>query len=245
MKGQPEAWSGAAAMRPGIGVFTGHAGDNKRHRHWAHQITIGLQGPVTILTEQHSITALGVFIRAGNQHRLNACEAISLYIDPTSNLAGQLLAEIGPSAGITTLPEKTTARLLAAFPTQSQLDQAITRVAGIHGAYVPASSEIDNVRSALEAGLRDGTTVDRAMLAALVERSPSRFSHWFREQTGMPLRSYRKWLRLVLALECAASGRSLIDAAMTAGFSDQAHFSRAVSEAFGITPKALIQLFGR
>ncbi|MEQ3620949.1 MAG: helix-turn-helix domain-containing protein [Marinobacter sp.] len=71
--------------------------------------------------------------------------------------------------------------------------------------------------------------------------SSSRFSHWFSEQAGLPFRSYKKWLKLLLAFELTQS-RSLTDAAITAGFSDQAHFCRAAMEAFGVNPATIKQL---
>ncbi|WP_372799588.1 helix-turn-helix domain-containing protein [Litorivivens sp.] len=56
------------------------------------------------------------------------------------------------------------------------------------------------------------------------------------------MRSYRKWLRLITALEIALTTTNLSQAATEAGFSDQAHFTRAVREAFGISPTQLMKL---
>lgn len=53
----------------------------------------------------------------------------------------------------------------------------------------------------------------RDEMAALVHLSPTRFSHWFVEQTGLPLRSYAKWLHLTQALQHLAKGVRLIEAA--------------------------------
>ncbi len=76
----------------------------------------------------------------------------------------------------------------------------------------------------------------RQRLAKLAGLSESRFSHWFREQTGMPLRSYRKWLRLVHGLEQVLGGHNLTVAAYEADFADQAHFSRTFVQMFGVKP---------
>jgi AraC-like DNA-binding protein len=80
----------------------------------------------------------------------------------------------------------------------------------------------------------------RGQLAALVGLSETRFSHWFREHTGMPLRSYRKWLRLVRGLEHALRGGNLTDAAHQAAFADQAHFSRTFLQMFGVRASDLV-----
>jgi len=76
----------------------------------------------------------------------------------------------------------------------------------------------------------------RYEMAALVHLSPSRFSHWFVEQTGLPLRSYAKWLRLTQALQHVAKGVRLTEAAHKAGFSDSAHFSWTFRTLLGIDP---------
>ena len=83
--------------------------------------------------------------------------------------------------------------------------------------------------------LREGKNLDRDTLARRVGLSPTRFSHWFVEQSGIPLRSYKKWLKLRLAMEALLDGQKPTHAAMQAGFSDLAHMSRAFSESFGLT----------
>jgi AraC-like DNA-binding protein len=61
----------------------------------------------------------------------------------------------------------------------------------------------------------------------------------FVEQTGLPFRTYLLWLRLMRGLEAFASGASLTDAALDAGFADSAHFSRTFRRMFGTTAAAL------
>jgi AraC-like DNA-binding protein len=83
--------------------------------------------------------------------------------------------------------------------------------------------------------LRAGTNPDRDTLARHIGLSPTRFSHWFVEQSGIPLRSYKKWLKLRMAMDALLDSEKPTDAAMQAGFSDLAHMSRAFSESFGLT----------
>jgi len=73
-------------------------------------------------------------------------------------------------------------------------------------------------------------------LARTVGLSPSRFQHIFTAEAGVPFRRYRGWQRLRSAIRDAASGATLTQAAHAAGFSDQAHFSRAFRAAFGAPP---------
>ena len=70
------------------------------------------------------------------------------------------------------------------------------------------------------------------------------FPHWFTECTGLPLRSYRKWLKLLTGFELSRE-MSLTDAAIASGFSDQAHFCRSVTEAFGVSPTVIQRLLSK
>ena len=82
---------------------------------------------------------------------------------------------------------------------------------------------------------------DRRSLAAMVHVSPERFSHWFVEQTGLPLRSYLKWVRLIESLRQLAAGGSLTEAAHLGGFSDSAHLSRTFRAMLGSSPANLLK----
>ncbi|EDY87626.1 transcriptional regulator, AraC family [gamma proteobacterium HTCC5015] len=76
-------------------------------------------------------------------------------------------------------------------------------------------------------------------LAEVVNLSPTRFIHLFKEQTGVPIRRFRQWVRMKTVITYVADGSSLTDAALDAGFTDSAHFSRAFRNMFGITPSSV------
>jgi len=80
-------------------------------------------------------------------------------------------------------------------------------------------------------------------LASHVALSPSRFSHLFRAQTGLPLRRYQLWLRLQQAVRAAGRGESLTTLAHAAGFADSAHLARTFRRMFGLAPRDLLAAF--
>lgn len=55
----------------------------------------------------------------------------------------------------------------------------------------------------------------------------------------MSAQSYAVWTRLVEACSYLAGGRSLTSAALQAGFSDAAHFSRTFRKTFGLAPSQI------
>lgn len=89
--------------------------------------------------------------------------------------------------------------------------------------------------------LRDrvAETVPLEELAAAVHLSPSRLRHLFVQETGMPLRTYALWRRLLHVWELLMQGETLANAAHAAGFADSAHLSRTARTMFGLPPSAM------
>jgi AraC-like DNA-binding protein len=54
------------------------------------------------------------------------------------------------------------------------------------------------------------------------------------------VQAYTRWVRLIVALEQVAAGRSITDAAHQAGFTDGSHATRACREMFGLSPSDAI-----
>jgi AraC family transcriptional regulator len=85
--------------------------------------------------------------------------------------------------------------------------------------------------------------VDQAVslneVSAVARLSPSRFRHLFVQETGMPLRTYVLWRRLLHVWTLLVQGETLSTAAHAAGFADSAHLSRTARTMFGVAPSAL------
>ncbi|MFZ6639346.1 helix-turn-helix transcriptional regulator [Undibacterium sp. TC4M20W] len=76
-------------------------------------------------------------------------------------------------------------------------------------------------------------------LARLVHLSESRFTHLFRQQTGMSLSRYLLWSRMVDAVAAVAQGNNMTAAAHASGFADLAHMSRTFRSMMGVAPSEL------
>jgi AraC-like DNA-binding protein len=83
---------------------------------------------------------------------------------------------------------------------------------------------------------------DGAQLAQLVHLSASRFTHLFRQQTGLSLSRYLLWTRILNTIDAIALGQNMTQAAHSAGFADSAHMSRSFRSIFGITPSELLKM---
>lgn len=244
-KGSSEhlAWSGRAAIDVGMGVFEGQAGDNREHCHWAHQLSMGLRGPIEVISEGRTYQAPAIFIAAGTPHQLAPSAVRSVYLDPTSAVSQALCRRLNAQAGIVAVPSDLAELCHHRFITAPSLAEGLTQLRqALQGSSRPDVSDplLQGVLAKLQQGIQDASIPDRRNLARLAGLSESRFSHWFCEHTGMPLRSYRKWLRLIHGLQQVLEGQTLTEAAHLAQFSDQAHFTRTFVQMFGIRPSDLV-----
>lgn len=73
-------------------------------------------------------------------------------------------------------------------------------------------------------------------VAAAAGLSESRLAHLFRAEVGLTFRAYARWFQLGRAARAIAVGKSLTEAAHSAGFSDLAHFTRTFVAMFGLAP---------
>lgn len=230
------SWDGKAWISPGLGIFLGRVGSHNWHSHMAHQITINLAARLTVNSQTVSVSADAICITAGVTHQIEADEVLSIYLDGLSAEARALSRE--PDAELTPIQvnDSSTLQALLTEPNASaqQIRAEVRNVLRL-GSMPALDPRLLSVFTALNESLND-----RQALAELVHLSPTRFSHWFVEQAGLPLRSYRKWVRLIMALQHVANGANLTQAAHSAGFADAAHFSRTFRCLFGIDPSSAL-----
>jgi AraC-like DNA-binding protein len=77
-------------------------------------------------------------------------------------------------------------------------------------------------------------------LAERAHLSPSRFQVLFREATGLPVRNYLLWRRLLEAVERLQAGEPVTAVAHATGFADAAHLSRSFRRIIGAAPSSLL-----
>lgn len=210
------------AVGEGYAVYRGPVTDSAFHRHAAFQIAIAVEGEVAMVdatAARHRAVALVVppMVR----HRvLAAAELLTFFVEPHCVFASQLRKRYG--SGISAAPEM---RDLCADD--------------IGPAGACPSSELDpRLLNAMNT-LRD-RSVPMPALAATAGLSPQRLRALARQQLGMPLARWRAWERLRRAAEALRAGQSLADAAVTAGYADQAHLTRQMREMMGLTPAAVL-----
>jgi AraC-like DNA-binding protein len=233
-------------MGAGWAVFVGHAGDNHMHSHHALQLAVAEVGDIAAAVHGHDeVTAPGILIDGGVVHRLTPGRVRLFYVE-ANGLVGRSLSSHCHN-GIRTLSDTERCDVVVRWPTASVTGpSSLLDALGIAeklSAMHPEKDRVDRVIASLTQRLEG--TMRLTELAAESALSPSRFRHLISERVGMPLRPYVRWLRLQRALESAARGASLTEAAQSAGFADAAHLTRTMRRHFGVAPSAILALLRR
>lgn len=240
MTARPGIWQGQARMGLGWGEFVGVTGDNAPHSHHAVQVLLSEQPQPLWTAASGWQDVRGALLGPELRHHLSSNgEPVRLiYVEPHSGAGRQLMTALDDGLRVLAVDECKTAQ--RTLETADAPDRALAEL------LLPASegsrqndgdSDIETWIAALPTSLPDRLTA--ADCARQLGLSSSRFLHRFRAHTGLPLRPYLRWLRLLVALRAAMQGASLTDAAHAAGFSDAAHFTRTFRRHFGMAPSAL------
>lgn len=221
---------------------------NDPHAHHAVQVTLALEGDFELESGSRRAAGDVVAVAPDALHAFNARGLFAhVYIEPECRAgraaANALFAGDEPLSRVTGIPLGDLAgEMAAAFKRKDDRNlthlgrRVIERLAGGTSAAEP-DARVREILAWVQARLDYPVSLaDAAELAGL---SKARVRHLFVEQTGLPFRTYLLWLRLMKGLEAFASGASLTDAALGAGFSDSAHFSRTFRRMFGTAAAAL------
>jgi len=103
----------------------------------------------------------------------------------------------------------------------------------------PGRHRMVAVREYIDAHFQEDLSVDR--LGRLVGLSRVHLTRAFSKAFGVPPHIYLNMVRLRRAQNALLSGHSLADAAISAGFADQSHFSRRFKGSIGLAPGAWLK----
>ena len=201
-----------------------------------------LQGPLELsLGKCRLIRRMAVVSRDAN-HAVDARGGdIALLLLDADDVAAQRLAHLPP--GIELWSRLNQLALPSMSSTCTELFNWVDVLLQKLGTQAPARVHSGPILRAIRFVAREVEHVPRLADAALAAQlSPSRLSHLFRAEVGLPFRRFVLWARLKRAAEVAARGASITECALAAGFSDGAHFSRTFRRHFGLSPSAVLSL---
>lgn len=244
-RGDFVAWSGVCG-------FLGEGGAGAPitpHSHYAIQLAIGAPAGLRVQFGRHGAwqpcAAALVPSRATHSIDVSACEMSAvLFVEPetpegkalATRLQGQL--ELLDAAAVS----QQAVALMQAWREGShdavravcvQLIRELSGAAPREPSDARVLAAIEYIRERVD------QSVSLAEVAEAAHLSPGRFRHLFVAETGMPLRTYLLWRRLLHVWTLLMDGETLSTAAHAAGFADSAHLSRTARSMFGLPPSVL------
>jgi AraC family transcriptional regulator len=240
------AWTGVCG-------FIGQGGGDAPiapHAHYAIQLVIGAPSGLRVQFgrrgEWQECAAALIPSRATHSIDVNACDmSVVLFIEPETPEGRALTARLhgAPELLDAGAVADAAARLAHAWRVERshdavaavcmQLLQDVSRTAARAPSDPRVLAAVETIRQRVD------RPVTLAEVARAAQLSPERFRHLFVEQTGMPLRTYVLWRRLLHVWTLLMNGETLSGAAHAAGFADSAHLSRTARTMFGLPPSVL------
>lgn len=224
------AWGGQFVFGDAFAAYFGPADDNDLHEHAAYQIVLGAGTDAVVVDENGEERCSACFlIRPLVPHAVRSDGPLTLvYLDPqfalALDLADRLNAEDINQLTASDLPFDLDAKPEVVFETIR--DMTIS-------ASPPIDPRLDQALSILRTEPGQTSIGESASKCGISE---SRLRALAREQFGVPLSTWLVWRKLEHAAKALSAGASLAEAALAGGFSDQAHFTRAMRRMFGVTP---------
>jgi AraC-like DNA-binding protein len=235
----PSLWH----LDEGWSVFAGPLGRNAPHSHSTAVCLAGLYGKFRLRVEGSAWQSCrAAVVPAGTTYEFDvAGEPLGvLYLEPDKGRAESLMPLVRnaeETAGAL-IGDGDVSHMRALFeerPLQSQMRSSTKDLLSFVSRRSRRTPD-PRVVHALAILQQPSEDASLTRIAAAANLSPSRFQHVFTAEVGVPFRRYRLWQRLRAAIAESVAGATLTDAAHSAGFADQAHFSRAFRATFGAPP---------
>jgi AraC-like DNA-binding protein len=250
----PRPYEGDFVAWNGGGVFIGQGGGSvpiAPHSHYAIQLAIGMPSGLRVQFGRRGAwqPCAAALIPSRATHSIDVADtgwSAVLFVEPETPQGRGLSARL---AGSPLCFERETlssaiARLEHAWRVEQTVEavenacrELVGELAGTAATQDPSDprvlAAIEHIRSHLD----DVPSLEDA--ARVANLSPSRFRHLFVAETGMPMRTYVLWRRLLRVWSLLMRGETLSSAAHAAGFADSPHLSRTARTMFGLAPSTM------
>lgn len=243
-RGDFVAWTGGCA-------FIGEGGgDVSPHSHYAIQLVIGAPTGLRVQFGRRGPwqSCLAALVPSRATHSIDVADcqwAAVLFIEPETSEGKALAARLRGELEVLDIDSAAMGaeRLYRAWNTEKspgavkavclELVREISQTAPREPSDPRVLAAVEYIRQRVDQAVSLNEVAEAAKL------SPSRFRHLFVQETGMPLRTYVLWRRLLHVWTLLMQGETLSTAAHAAGFADSAHLSRTARSMFGLAPSAL------
>jgi AraC-like DNA-binding protein len=237
------AWRGRIFLDAGALLYVGPGAPADEHAHNAVQLVWSRDGVFEIAAAGRNLRRSAVLVPSAAAHTLDATgSAIATLLVEFHDARGAALDAAARREGYRDL---TAALAEVPFPSHdlaahdvATLCDRVLAALGATARTAPITAITRRAIGYIEHHLDGVPRV--ADVARQLSVSPTRVTHQFTSEVGIPFRRFVLWTRIKRAVEAHRAGRDLTAAAIEAGFSDAAHFSRTFRAMFGLSPSLVL-----
>lgn len=215
------------------------------HKHWMLQLFISSEEALNIEIEEESVTGKAILVNIDTSHTFSTKgeHHFTLLIDPTTELGRIARARFINNKAFYTFPYDEAVKMQKDFSNALKRNDDYTLVAFVQNLihqlttdYVPRVDErIIEVLSQLDCCVHEDEQRKSKHLADIAYLSESRLAHLFKEETGIPLKSYLVLHKLHGAYDAIFRGESITTSAMKAGFDTPSHLAATNKKMTGMS----------
>ncbi|HLL22313.1 MAG TPA: AraC family transcriptional regulator [Kofleriaceae bacterium] len=235
------AWRGRLFLDAGAILYLGPGGAADEHAHNCVQVVWSLDGPFEVHVAGRRDERSAVVIPSAATHTFDASgRTIALLLVESHGARGAAL-----DAAVRDASLRDPAQVLPGVRVDDPravgavVERVLTAL-GVTSATAPITAITRRAIHYIEHHL-DGVPRVRDVAREL-SVSTTRVTHLFTSEVGIPFRRFVLWTRIKHAVAAHRAGRDLTTAAIEAGFSDGAHFSRTFRAMFGLAPSFVLPL---
>jgi AraC family transcriptional regulator len=226
----------------GCAIFIGGLIATGIHEHHAMQVSIDLEGKFSVDIEGKELSTSSILIDSDRSHKISSapCRQLLCLFEGESPRGAALKGLLGEAGYV--LPELPFARIdairLLAEKKEISLREIVGALFSGLGLLEDPPVDIDPRTEAALSILKraPGKKLGIVELARMANISESRMQHLFKRDTGISVKRYLLWKRLIDGILILLEGKDITYASYEAGFFDPAHFSRTFKEMFGLKP---------
>lgn len=229
-----------------IAFISNHV-DATEHMHCVLQVFLSFDAPLQVIVDGERLNGKCIIINKNVKHEFscNNTAYLSILIEPCSNFAKELINQMNSDYLIfnNDLEDiQCKASMLIDTNDKEKYIDFVQSFADYLGVKRNANALDERIVELIEL-LQSCDCYDHTIdsFAKEICSSPSRLSHLFCAQIGVPLKSYILFHQLEKAFTAILSGQSITDAAMLAGFNSPSHFAATVKKWMGMPVSAIMK----
>ncbi|UII24271.1 AraC family transcriptional regulator [Fulvivirga ligni] len=228
-----------------FGWFIGQFDNNQKHRHYALQLSIPIDGSICIKSSGISLeTASPVLIKPNVVHQITSNSSHFLLLVNPASTVGHFWNQISLNE-MEEIQNPVSEHLKEVLRDKKpSLEDHLNKIINENDCWCDAvvhrgDERINKALSYLSHHFDRVVSLEE--IAHYCHLSSGRFLHLFKEETGITYRRLQLWNKLTKAFP-QLTKKSLTEIAHHNGFADSAHLSRAFKENFGFTPREFIKI---